>query len=213
MARNSSVVRLLPRPLQNARVQIIADGAYKPRGYHRQIQKGFGPGVCLYLHQQQDRLHQPQGDGCDGDGGDHEGGVDGVHRVPDPVHVPGAVELGDDHGAAVGQAHEQGCEHEDDGKAHAHRRQGGVAGVVAHHPAVHHVVQLLEEAACQQGQGKVENMSCGTAHRHVAHAVFTFHVENLVRFCSYFHFTPFSGPGQYCFFPEYRIQCGKPPNT
>ena len=51
---------------QNARVQIIADGAYKPRGYHRQIQKGFGPGVCLYLHQQQDGLHQPQGDGCDG---------------------------------------------------------------------------------------------------------------------------------------------------
>ena len=49
--------------------------------------------------------------------------------------------------------------------------------------------------------------------RHVAHTVFTFHVENLVRFRSYFYFTPFSGPGQYCFFPEYRIQCGKPPNT
>ena len=162
---------------QNAGVQVVADGADEARGHHHQVQPGLGPGVGLHLHQQQDGLHQCQGQGRDGDGGDHKGGVDGVHRVPDPVHVPGAVELGDDHGAAVGEAHEQRCEHKDDGIAHAHRRQGGIAGVVAHHPAVHHVVELLEEAACQQWQGKVENMSGGAAHRHVAHTVFTFHVE------------------------------------
>ena len=181
MARNSSVVRLLPRPPQDARVQVVADGADEARGHHRQIQKGFGPGVGFHLHQQQDGLHQGQGQGRDGDGGDHKGGVDGVHRVPDPVQLPGAVKLGDDHRAAVGEAHEQGCEHEDDGKAHAHRRQGGVAGVVAHHPAVHHVVELLEKAARQQGQGKIENMSGGAAHRHVAQAVFAFHVKILVK--------------------------------
>ena len=91
--------------------------------------------------------------------------------------MPGAVELGNDHRAAVGEAHKQRGKHEDDGKAHAYRRQGGVSGVIAHHPTVHHVVELLEKAACQQGQGKVKNVSGGTAHRHVAHAVFTFHVD------------------------------------
>ncbi len=51
-----------------------------------------------------------------------------------------------------------------------HGAHGGkrlVADVVAHHPGVHHVVELLEQVARQQRQGKIDEMPRGAALGHV----------------------------------------------
>ena len=152
---------------QDARVEVVADGADEAGTYHREVEPGVVIGGIVHPQQKEDGLHQPHRQQRHRDGADGKGGVDGVHRVPDPVQFPGAVKLGDDHRAAVGKAHEQRREHEDHRKADAHGRQGRVSHVLAHHPAVHHVVELLEKAPRQQRQGKKHDVPGGTALRHI----------------------------------------------
>ena len=78
------------------------------------------------------------------------------------------------------QTHEEANEHIHNGRHSAHRRKGLVAHIVANHPAVHHIIHLLEKAACQQGQGKGYDMSRGTAVGHVPQpAARLFHGKHL----------------------------------
>ena len=47
-----------------------------------------------------------------------------------------------------------------------------VADIVAHHPAIHHIVELLQKIPRQQRQGKHQNMAEGTARRHIPDSAF-----------------------------------------
>ena len=56
-----------------------------------------------------------------------------------------------------------------DGRAGAHRGQGGLAvgGKIAHHHAVHRIIKLLQKMACHQRQGKEQDQPPFAALRHV----------------------------------------------
>ena len=94
----------------------------------------------------------------------HHGRVDGV---PDSVRLMGPVILTDDHACAAGQAHEKANEHIDDGPHSAHGGERLVGHEVAHHPGVHHVVQLLKHVAGQQRQGELHQVAGDAALGHV----------------------------------------------
>ena len=104
--------------------------------------------------------------------------------------------LGDDHGAAGGDAGEQGCEQEDYRKADAHGGQGSVADKVAHHPAIHHIVELLQKIPRQQRQGKHQNMAEGTARRHIPDSAFRPHDAPQLIKSFYFTVLLFTGKGK-----------------
>ena len=91
----------------------------------------------------------------------------GVHRLPHLFLPLGAVILADDHARAAGQPQKEADQHVDDGRDGAHGGECLVADEVAHHPCVHHVVQLLEQVAHHQGQGKVDEMLRDAALCHV----------------------------------------------
>ena len=88
-------------------------------------------------------MHQQQRGGGDGQNAADKGGIQAVDGAPDPVRSSAAEGLSDDHGAAGGDAGEQGGEQEDHRKADAHGGQGSVADIVAYYPAIHHIVKLL----------------------------------------------------------------------
>ena len=125
---------------QNAGVEIVADGADESRAHHGEIEPGVLPdgGIHPQHHKQRfDQSHCRQGHRQDRE---QEGGVNGIHGVPDPLELSRAVELGNHHGAAVGKAGEERGKHKQDRKAHAHGGQSGVSHIAANHEAVHHVV-------------------------------------------------------------------------
>ena len=125
-------------------------------------------------HDLRRRVHKTQQEGCQsqaqpgkGDAhkkGDHHGGVDGLG---DLAVALGTVVLADDHTGAAAQAHEKADQHVDDGPHTAHGGEGLVGHVVAHHPGVHHIIELLEHVARQQGQGKEDQMPGDAAAGHI----------------------------------------------
>ena len=135
-------------------------------------------------------MHQQQRGGGDGQDAADKGGIQAVDGAPDPVRFPAAEGLGDDHGAAGGDAGEQGGEQEDHRKADAHGGQGSVADKVAHHPAIHHIVELLQKIPRQQRQGKHQNMAEGTARRHIPDSAFRPHDTPLIIFILLYSFSP-----------------------
>ncbi|CDC72375.1 putative uncharacterized protein [Oscillibacter sp. CAG:155] len=200
---------------QDTGVEVVADGAHQPCAHHREIEPGVIVGGGVHPQQKENGLHQSHCQQRHRDGADRKSGVDGVHRVPDPVQLPGAVKLGDDHCAAVGKAHEQRREHENHRKADAHGRQGRVAHVLAHHPAVHHVVELLEKAPRQQRQGKEYDVPGRAALRHIpqsavgcVHGCSSSLLRRLppAREMPFLYCTAFGCRGQSCFSAKDRIQ-------
>ena len=91
----------------------------------------------------------------------------GVHRLPHLFLPLGAVILADDHARAAGEAKEKADQRIDHRPYRAHGGKRLVADVVAHHPGIHHVVELLKKIAHHQRQGKVDQMLCDAALRHV----------------------------------------------
>ena len=79
----------------------------------------------------------------------------------------GAVILADDHARAAGQPQKEADKRVDDGRDGAHGGKRLVADIVAHHPGVHHVVQLLEQVAHHQRQGEIDQMLRDAALGHV----------------------------------------------
>ena len=73
---------------------------------------------------------------------------------PEILVVPGAEILGDDHAGAGGETHEKAHQGVDGGTGGAHGGQRLLADEVAHHDGVHGVVELLEQVADEQGDGK-----------------------------------------------------------
>ena len=87
--------------------------------------------------------------------------------LADLFRAVGAVVLADDHAGTAGHPQKEADERIDDGRYRSHGGEGLVADEVAHHPCVHHVVQLLEQIARQQRQGKADEVPRGVALRHV----------------------------------------------
>ena len=74
-----------------------------------------------------------------------------------PLGVVVADGLGHHHVGADGQAHEKIYQQVHQRACGGHCRQGGVAGVAAHHNDVSGVKEELEDAGEHQGQGKGQN--------------------------------------------------------
>ena len=81
-----------------------------------------------------------------------------MHRLLYLVRLLGTVILTDDHTGAGGKTHEKANEHIHNGTHRANRGISLVVHIVANHPGVHRVVQLLEDVADQQGNGKGNDM-------------------------------------------------------
>ena len=119
-------------------------------------------------------VHQPEHERCHGqtDAGEQnaqneghgQGGVDGAAHI---LVALGTVVLADDDTGTGGQTHKEADEHVHDGADGAHGGVGLVADIAAHHPGVHHVVHLLENIACQQGEGEGDQMLCDVALSHI----------------------------------------------
>ena len=72
----------------------------------------------------------------------------------DPLHLFGAVILGDDHASPAGKAHKGADEHIDDGGDGTNGGEGLITDEVAHYPCVYGVVKLLKDVARQKGEGE-----------------------------------------------------------
>ena len=90
--------------------------------------------------------------------------MDGLPHLLLPAR---AVVLADDHARAAGEAKEKADQRIDHRPYRAHGGKRLVADVVAHHPGVYHVVELLEQIAQQQRQGEIDQVLCDAALRHV----------------------------------------------
>ena len=134
------------------------DGEIPPRlGEHLggRLHEGEHIGGHPYAHGREHHAQQQR---------HHQGGVD---RFLDLVLLFGAVVLGDDHARARGQAHEEADEHVQNGVHRAHGAEGFLAHVVAHHPGVHGVVELLEQVPQQQRHGEPDQEPIHVAPGHV----------------------------------------------
>lgn len=80
-----------------------------------------------------------------------KGGVDGLL---DPLHLFGAVILGDDHASPAGKAHKRADEHIDDGGDGTHSGEASLLTKLPTNPCVYGVVKLLKDVARQKGEGE-----------------------------------------------------------
>ena len=86
---------------------------------------------------------------------------------PDLVVPSCAVVLADDHTCTGGKTQEEADEHIDDGADGAHRGVSGVADIVAYHPGVNGVIQLLEQISDEQRNSKGDDMAENIAFGHI----------------------------------------------
>ena len=89
----------------------------------------------------------------------------------DPLRASCAVVLADDHAGAAGKAQKAADEHIDDGAHRTYSGEGLVGDKIAHHPCIHHVVQLLKEVADHERQGKVDDQTRDIAHNNTVNRV------------------------------------------
>ena len=147
---------------------IVNEQAHDAGEVDGEIGGGLRHDLRRRIHEAQQNGGQGQTDAGEGhahDQRDEDGGVDGLGDLVVPL---GAVILADDHAGAAAQPHEKADEHVDDGRHAAHGGKGLVGHVVAHHPGVHHIVELLKHVARQQGQSKQDQVprdaACGHIH-------------------------------------------------
>lgn len=178
MLKNIRGVLLLPQPLQDTRVGIVADAAHQTQADNLQIQPGFGERRFLYLQQIKNRIRQEKSSQGNRNGYNQKRSIGRVDGGADPFRLSGAVKLSNDHCGADAQANEQRHKQKHHRKGDAHRSQRRVAGEIAHGPTVHHIVELLEHIAQQQRQRKQENMFGRTALRHIPHFGVRFHIRS-----------------------------------
>ena len=98
----------------------------------------------------------------------------------DPLRASCAVVLADDHAGAAGKAQKAADEHIDDGAHCAYGGEGLVGDEIAHHPCIHHVVQLLKDVARQQRQRKANQMAGDIAFGHIHAGVGRMRVLDMV---------------------------------
>ena len=142
---------------------------HQSQGIHREICDGQGDQFLPPdVHQTR---HKPAGAGqTDEHGGQAHPAQEhqrGGHSTFQLVPASGAVKLGDHDAAAVAEAQGKGQKQECQRGAGAHGGQRRLAHIVAHHDAVHRVVQLLEELPGHDGQGKEEQLPPGRAGGHI----------------------------------------------
>ena len=161
--------------VEDTGVEVIADVADQSGAYHQQVSPGLRPRGRIHPQHGHQGTDQQQRNDRDGQDTADKGGIQAVDGVPHSFRLPCAERLGDDHRAAGGNAGEQGGEQEDHRESHAYGGQSRVADIVAHHPAVYHIVKLLQKVPCQQRQGKPHDMAESAALRHVADTAFSSH--------------------------------------
>ena len=122
-----------------------------------QIGEGVAHHVLGGTHEAQDGAGEENAHDVDDDAGGQGQGDARMNGLPQLLTLAGAVVLGDDHGGAGGEAHEEvHQEVDDDRRGAAHGAQGGGAHEVAHDDGVHRVVELLEKGAQQDGKEEGE---------------------------------------------------------
>ena len=174
-------------------------------------------GGLLHLHETQQGPADDHREGRQRQHSQGDEGVGRVHHVPHPVQLARAVVLGDGHRCAAADAHEEAGEEEDHRVADAHRGQSRLADKTAHHPAVHHVVKLLEQAAQQHGEGKGEQMPHDIALGHISE-IFVFLAVHrrppiIAQYGTFRTILPH--PPRICklFFPQTPVIMGKTPDA
>ncbi len=152
---------------EDAGAHVVDQQAHDAGEVDGEVGRGLRHHLRRRVHQPQQRggqAHADAGEGHAHDQRDDDGGVDGPGHLF--LHF-GAVVLTDDHTGAAAEPHEKADEHVDDGAHAAHGGEGLVGHEVAHHPGVHHIVELLEHVARQQGQGKQDQVPGDAARGHI----------------------------------------------
>ena len=141
--------------LEDARRRIVEDDEDNPVKIDAEIQNGIGQHAFGRAHPDE----QAGGEQHARDGGDHAGhqaeGHRGVHGHLHARVVPRAVVARDDHAGPREDTAEQPHHQENQVAGGTHRRQRVASQKIAHHQGIHHVVELLEKVAPEQGQGKL----------------------------------------------------------
>lgn len=146
------MVELLPTPLRIPAVEVIADVADQSGAYHQQVSPGLRPRGRIHPQHGHQGIDQQQRNDRDGQDTADKGGIQAVDGVPHSFRLPCAERLGDDHRAAGGNAGEQGGEQEDHRESHAYGGQSRVADIVTYHPAIYHIVKLLQKVPASSGK-------------------------------------------------------------
>ena len=155
--------------LQNARVRVVAHGADESRADDKQIDLRLRVVGRVHAQKRKDRVAQQQKQHRRRNGGEHDDGVERVDRVAHLFELARAEILRDDDRAARRKPHKECNNEECHGEARTDGGKRTVADVVADHPAVYHVVELLQDAAGEHREGKKNQMPRNAALGHVAH--------------------------------------------
>ena len=157
----------VPHRPEDAGTDVVEHEAEDAGKVDGQISLRLGEHLRRRLHESEHQGRHGYADAGEQDaqhGGHGQGRMD---RIADLVGLLRPVVLGDDHPRAHGQAHEEADEHVDDGIHGAHGAECFLAHVVAHHPGVHRVIELLEQVPQKQGHGEADQEPVHVAPGHV----------------------------------------------
>ena len=168
--RRHQIVKRPPRiahRAQNARAHVVKQQPNHAAEVDRQIGLRLRKDVLRRLHQPQHHGRHAHAHGAERHRQDDRQHNGRVHRVVHLFLPVRAIVLRDDHARAAGQTRKHADEHVHDRRHRAHRGKRLVAHIIAEHPGVHRIVQLLENVARQQRQRKKQDVPEGASLRHV----------------------------------------------
>ena len=160
---------------QNSRAHVVDHKPQDSGEIDIQVRRGLGKHVIGRFHEAQHVGRHPKSQRRKQNAQDQRHGDGGMDAFADLVLALGAVELGDHHAGAAGQTGKKADEHVHNRPYGTNSRKGLIADIVAYHPGIHRIVKLLENIACQQRQGKPDQMHGNRplGHVHIAAGPFS----------------------------------------